>query len=1261
MAEKTMAEKRCLLSWFVSDRLRPVVTRLMLGLILSLVGAQTLSHAAGTAKKIPTSQAFYEKAIADSQGLEWQPLFNGTSLDGWKVVLANQKPGEDPEKIFQVVDGEVHVYRDTPAGKNMPFGVILTDKSFSEYRFRFEYRWGEKKFAPRQNAIRDAGLLFHVVGPEKIWPMSVECQVQEGDTGDNFLVYTSGDSPVDSTKKKFLDEANGGVFSTFYKKGGVTRVIKSETLEKDGWNTVEVIVRGDAAIYLVNGKINNYVVNMKAPIGPNQSEVPLTAGRLALQCEGAELFYRKMEILPLTKTQDSSIQVADESIAPIPPRSPEESLAAWQVRKGMRVELVAAEPHVIDPVAIDWGLDGKIWIAEMADYPLGLDGKGKSGGRIRILERSKETGKYDRSTVFLEGLNFPTGVAAWGKGVIVTAAPEIIYAEDSNGDGICDVKKVLFSGFHEGNHQLRLNGLRWGLDGWLHCASGSHHAGYGTKSKIRSHITGKEVPVGSRDFRFDPSTGELEPLSGPSQFGRNRDDWGNWFGVQNSYPLWHYIYEERYFRRNPDFVSPDMRVLLSEGSPRVFPVAQIEAQPNPHTRVGRFTSACSGMIYRDSLLPLDQEFSHGFTCEPVHNLIQHHHLKRSGASFMMTRDVEGELPDFLASTDRWCRPVMARTGPDGALWVVDMYRYIIEHPEWVPKAAQIELEPYLRLGDGRGRLYRVVPENGQHREVPDVLGASPAQLVELLNHPNGWVRDAAQRRLVEAKNPAANALLKVQLQKSPSALTRLHSLYALHNQGMCEPEVLMGCFSDPSEDIRRHALKLAEGIKTPSDEFVNQLVKLVNDPSDAVRLQLAFSLGEWEHPKVFEAFGAMWEKSGNSGQITDALNSSLTSKNLSHAVIAVSKEPVKDTQSAARLRSLLQQSIAKYEPAFVVGYVRGWNGGRENVAQAMIALDLINLYPHNGKMFASIPENKVKELNNEARRIVEDGKSPDWLRLLGVQFLGSLSPSNADDLALVKQLLSVNSSAELQAGVVQKLGRLRSPDSGRVLVSGWSSYRPTIRSSILDVLASRVDWLTVLVEAIDQKIINPNEINLTLQQRFLSQKSSPELDKLKAQFKAHGSSSAAVMVKLDDVLKLETDLNRGRIAFQKHCIDCHQFRGEGVLVGPNLSSVTGRTRASMFEAILDPNKAVEPKYLNYVLELVDGRVLSGIIDNDTENSLTLLKAKAEKTSVLRSEIEALQSSGKSLMPEGFDRTITPQELADLLFYLEQSGDVASTN
>jgi putative membrane-bound dehydrogenase-like protein len=197
-----------------------------------------------------------------------------------------------------------------------------------------------------------------------------------------------------------------------------------------------------------------------------------------------------------------------------------------RVPEGFVIDLVAAEPLLLDPVAFDWDSKGRLWVVEMADYPLGLDQEGSAGGRIRVLEDRDRDGTYDHSTLFADGLNFPNGILTWRDGIIVTAAPEVLYLEDRNGDGKADEseREVLLTGLNEGNQQLRANGLRWGLDNWVYVAAGGHHGKYGVDTMIRSARAGTDTKVGSRDFRFRPDTGEVEPQSGPSQFGRNRDD-----------------------------------------------------------------------------------------------------------------------------------------------------------------------------------------------------------------------------------------------------------------------------------------------------------------------------------------------------------------------------------------------------------------------------------------------------------------------------------------------------------------------------------------------------------------------------------------------------------------------------------------------------------------------------------------------------------------------------------------------------------------
>ncbi|MFP6903318.1 MAG: PVC-type heme-binding CxxCH protein, partial [Verrucomicrobiia bacterium] len=270
-------------------------------------------------------------------------------------------------------------------------------------------------------------------------------------------------------------------------------------------------------------------------------------------------------------------------------KEPEESRRCFQVREGFAVQLVASEPQVRDPVAFDWGADGKLWVAEMGDYPSGTDGKGKAGGVVRWLEDADGDGRYEKSTVFLDGLNFPNGVMPWGKGVLISAAPDILYAEDTTGDGRADVRRVLFTGFREGNQQHRMNGFALGLDNWIYGANGD------SGGTITSKATGRRVNISGRDFRFKV-TGEFETVAGQTQFGRWRDDWGNWFGNNNPNWLWHYHVPLRYLARNPQLaVGATRRNTFS--SNRCFPISAKMERPNNPQSYGHVTSANSATPY----------------------------------------------------------------------------------------------------------------------------------------------------------------------------------------------------------------------------------------------------------------------------------------------------------------------------------------------------------------------------------------------------------------------------------------------------------------------------------------------------------------------------------------------------------------------------------------------------------------------------------------------------------------------------------------
>lgn len=980
-----------------------------------------------------------------------------------------------------------------------------------------------------------------------------------------------------------------------------------------------------------------------------------------------------------THFQTAELPVAQPDPAPL---SPAESLARIHVRSGFEVQLVAAEPEVIDPVAIDWGFDGKLWVAEMADYPSGMDGQGKPGGRIRFLEDRNGDGRYETSTLFLEGVNFPNGILAWDKGVLVTAAPEIFYAEDTDGDGRADVRRTLYSGFMEGNQQLRVNGLRYGLDNWIYCASGSHHGGYGADSAIRSEITGERIQVGSRDFRIRPDLGLLDPQSGPSQFGRNRDAWGNWFGVQNSYPLWHYVLEDHNIRRNPFHAPPDPRhQVVTPANPRVYSAAKPEKRFHSFEQSGRFTSACSGMIYQDQLLfPLDPADSgwtvqHAFTCEPFSNLVQHNVVYAEGVSFRAERDpvearadrepAEPEL-DFFASEDRWCRPVMVRTGPDGGLWVVDMYRYMIEHPHWLPKEGQDELRPFFRSGDDRGRIYRVVPTGFQAQPPIRMSEATTTELIRYLEHSNGWIREAAQRLLLSKQelrtaDRASDAIVLLTniVRTSSSPLARLHGLYVLDGLQQLSPELLNDCMHDTHPGVRRAAVRLMAVQQLPS----GSIAELVRDPDAKVRLEVACALGIKTDAEAGVALADLLRESDP--YLQSAVLSSLTSANISNVLAQVFGFPETDSTGDAWSGEVRRQLCV--QAVYLAGDADLGNllsqisrrylqtGDADHAGLLAELLDRIDqrertmIYSESKDLSGLIRDVFVK-----ARGLVTSDELEESMRATSMILLGRQAEQRQTDLELLTSLVRPQSPLQLQQRAMDRLLQMGEAGSLQQIIRAWKSLSPAVRTKILDEASQHRSLAAAVLEGLSADVILSSEINAIQRQQMLSVKDETLRRGFEQRLSSTGTMNRkAVIETYRESLTLKGDLAAGQKLFRTKCATCHRFQDFGHEVGPNLASLTNKTPEALLSAMMDPNAAVEAKYVSYVVVTTPGRTVSGILSTETASSLTLMAAEAKSESVLRNEIEELSSTGKSLMPEGLEKELTPQNVADIISYISQ--------
>jgi putative membrane-bound dehydrogenase-like protein len=962
------------------------------------------------------------------------------------------------------------------------------------------------------------------------------------------------------------------------------------------------------------------------------------------------------------------------------PKSPGASLNSIRTRPGFKVELVAAEPLVKDPVAFAWGADGKLWVVEMADYPSGIDGKGKPGGRIRFLEDTNNDGKYDKSTLFLDGVRFPNGILPWKKGVLVTAAPDIFYAEDTDGDGKADKREVLFTGFVEGNQQHRANGLVYGLDNWVYVANGDSGGVIRSSKASGGRKPADDINIGSMDLRINPDTGEIDLQAGRTQFGRNRDDWGNWFGSNNSNPLWHYVLADHYVRRNKHFAAPDGRVHVSvaPGPSPCFPISRTLPRFNDFNRANRFTSACSAIVYRDDLFG-SHFVGNSFVSEPVHNLVHREVMQPKGYSFTSQRATGETHSEFLASSDNWFRPTMIKTGPDGALWIADMYRQVIEHPKWIPADWQKRLN--LRAGDDRGRIYRVVPVGAKPQAVPRLDRSSTAELVAALHSANGWQRDTAQRLLIERNDRAAVPLLVAAVKGEreregeigragitrSAALGRLHALCALDGLNALSDGVLLAGLNDSHAGVRRHAVRLCERLEKHSAKLVATLRKLTADDDAQVRLQLAYTLGEIDDLQAGVALGELLLLGGDDRFLRAAVVSSSNAQNVERIALTVLSSPNTE-QSMKLVDDLMQMAAAFGQQATLIGLLQKVTtavDGRYEPWQLSAVAGLLDVLSRQRTSLERLKADKSPQalraltqlavLVKAARKVAVDTKADLPHRTAAVRLLGRGVKLVDDDVDVLATLLAPQQPAAIQQAAVRSLGRLDYARVPQVFLSNWRTFGPGLRGDALDALMSRDAWQSQLLAGIEKKQILARELNAARRQRLLTHGTATIRRRAERLFAVDiNSDRKQLLAKYKSALTLQGNRLRGAELFKEHCSACHRLADVGVVVGPDLKSLTDKSPTAMLVAMLDPNRAVESKYINYTAVTTDGRTFNGLLAAESGNSITLKEAKGKEHVILRAELEELVSSSKSTMPEGLEKELKPQDIADVIAHVRSN-------
>jgi mono/diheme cytochrome c family protein/glucose/arabinose dehydrogenase len=574
-------------------------------------------------------------------------------------------------------------------------------------------------------------------------------------------------------------------------------------------------------------------------------------------------------------------------VPPAPILVADEAIKTLKVAPGFRAEIAAADPLVGDPVAMTFGPDGRMWVVEMRGYMPNADGKGEDAkvGTVAVLEDTDGDGRADKRTTFLDGLVMARALALVGDGVLVAEPPKLWFARDTNGDSVADEKTEIFSDYGgTTNPEHTANGLMWALDNWIYNANHTQRFRY----------------LGNGKF-------ETETTVSRGQWGISQDDTGRLYHNSNSDPLRADLVPTAYLRRNPYLTNPTgANVRLAPANLPIWP-GRVTAGVNRGYRIlnseGKITAvtaACGPLIYRSGLFPAEF-YGNAFIVEPAGNLVKRMLLTEADGTITARNAYEGS--EFITSTDERFRPVNTANGPDGALYVVDMYRGIIQHRIYMTSFLRKQVEERgLAEGIGMGRIYRLVPEGATRSKVKFNLATEPtAQLVNRLRAANSWWRDTAQRLLVERRDPAATPLLQAMV-RSGVPLARLHALWTLHGTGQLDRDTVLAALKDPDERVAAAAIRLAEKWLQQSDADIYKAVTSVNVmESKALTLQLALSLGECPTPAALTELVAIAARSGHQIFLADAIVSGLAGRELEFIEQSVALKPAGNSTPAVTL------------------------------------------------------------------------------------------------------------------------------------------------------------------------------------------------------------------------------------------------------------------------------------------------------------------------------------------------------------------------
>lgn len=961
---------------------------------------------------------------------------------------------------------------------------------------------------------------------------------------------------------------------------------------------------------------------------------------------------------------------------PLPP--------GFHLHPDFQLELVASEPLVFDPVDMEFDEKGRTFVLEMPGYPLN-----DAQSRLIILKDTNNDGIYDQRQVFAENLNMASSFMHYKGGMLVAAPPDLLFIKDTNGDDVADVRHTPMQGFANENLQHNFNGLTYGIDNWIYAANGGN-SGKPFFSGDSSH----PLDLRGQDIRFRPEEKLLERIGESSGgFGLTFDTWGHLFETHNLEHVSNLVFEGRYIQDLPLTPSHTLKVVSDHeenGLSRIYPVGEQETRVNHPEQSGYFSGACGITFYGGGAFP--PGFNDNlFVADVVLNLVHQDVLKPDKAAFKTSR-LNDKKEEFLASSDRAFRPVNMTVGPDGALYILDMHRQVIEHPEWIPDEMEAEMD--LHAGKDQGRIYRVRPKANWIYQPTQMPAGNWAEMVNMLESPNQWVRMTTQRLLLEnSQNQAIPALEKL-FETSQNPLARLHCLWTLHELKALKEEHLLKGLKDPAPGVRENALKIAETHHGATASWHQQILGMTEDSDARVRMQVVLTLaampeiGDTTHiPEIISKLAKLlnhpdtdaWTAMAVAGTVKKApifACQTLLQGPFNEWKLLVTKTMAQligsernAYASKAILHSLHQSSTAdepakaKILEALALGWETQKNGALpEEYLPLLQPLELLEstnsilLIRAAGRLRAAcgLPAStKIGSLIEQAKTSISDQNLHAGERLAMLQLI-ELEPFDKRQ-SVIYSMLDNKEPLLLQKEALNQLWKSNHAGVGKELLGLWKNLGPEARKLAADILIYQSSNHDLLLSALENKTIIAGELNLDLERRRALLWSDDPVIKKRAEALFSDAGVALrkdALQNMQPALQLAGDAAKGKTIFTTLCSSCHQYAELGMEVGPNLTEINRKSKESLLHDILDPNAAADTRYLNYQVRAKDGNIYAGMIHQESDTQVTLRSIGGVEKTLQKKDIENMVSLGISLMPEGLEAGMSTQDMADLLAFLQ---------